>query len=466
MTELLTAAQMRAIEQAAIESGEVTGLELMERAGRGVVGAILEEWPTMALTSHKAVVLCGPGNNGGDGFVVARLLKLRGWEVSVFLLGNEAKLPVDAATNCQRWMELGKIKGLAEVPEFEQDYDLYIDALFGTGLTRGLDKEPLRIISGRRASPYHQERWLAVDIPSGLCADSGRVIAGHDLPRAAITVTFHTEKLGHRLADGPDVCGKVISKDIGLDGTRKIDAVQLVDMDYELGIWPLQKQSGGNKYSLGHALILSGGAGKGGAGRLAARGALRIGAGLVTVACPPEALAENAAQLNAIMLNPIADGVALEEVLKDERINALCLGPALGLDQHTRDLVEVALKSGRKVVLDADALTVFKGDPDTLFGMLHENVVLTPHGGEFWRLFPDIAAKLAELQLKAQPIPRLMPRGKRPSGLGALCFIRAQIRLLRTRRAGRRLTRRIMNVRPLGWRRRGLAMCWRGLSRG
>ena len=146
MTELLTAAQMRAVEQAAINSGEVTGLELMERAGRGVVEAILEEWPEMALTSHKAVVLCGPGNNGGDGFVVARLLKGRGWDVEVFLYGDAEKLPPDAKVNCERWEALGKVGKIVEMNGQRIDWvaeaypDLWIDALFGIGLTRELPK--------------------------------------------------------------------------------------------------------------------------------------------------------------------------------------------------------------------------------------------------------------------------------------------------------------------------------------
>ena len=152
MTELLTASQMRAIEQAAIDSGEVTGLELMERAGVGVVEAILEEWPAMALTSQNAVVLCGPGNNGGDGFVVARLLKQRGWEVEVFLYGDERKLPVDAKANCERWREMGKIKTLPNLTDIQDESSsvldasiesskIVVDAMFGTGLSKTVPKE-------------------------------------------------------------------------------------------------------------------------------------------------------------------------------------------------------------------------------------------------------------------------------------------------------------------------------------
>ena len=408
MTELLTAAQMRAIEKAAIDSGEVTGLELMERAGRGVVEAILEEWPAMALTSHKAVVLCGPGNNGGDGFVVARLLKERGWEVDVFLYGDEAKLPVDAKVNCERWREMGEVGDFINAPRFNHESDLFVDALFGTGLTRPLDGEALDRYFACISDPFVPAKTVAVDIASGVCADSGRELTlVHDTIVAGLTVTFHTAKVGHFLDWAEYKCGKLSIVDIGLKTPRSKNKcrINMVDpngisggpLAYKIS---LDKESMGNKFREGHALILSGPSSRTGAARLAARGALRIGAGLVTVACPPDALVENAAQLNAIMLSPVADATALSSVLGDVRINALCLGPALGLEQRTRDLVVVALESGRKAVLDADALTVFQDDPDVLFKMLHKDVVLTPHGGEFARLFPDIATKLAEPAVK------------------------------------------------------------------
>ncbi|MGB5870257.1 MAG: NAD(P)H-hydrate epimerase, partial [Albidovulum sp.] len=186
MTELLTAAQMRAIEQAAIASGEVTGLELMERAGRGVVEAIFAEWPQMRATSHRAVVLCGPGNNGGDGFVVARLLTEWGWEVEVFLYGEPAKLPPDARVNCERWGALAAISDLRKGFRAKLPPDILVDALFGTGLTRRPQddlSETLKELnecaevfaSGRRnAGGMRFSPVVAVDVPSGLCSDSGR----------------------------------------------------------------------------------------------------------------------------------------------------------------------------------------------------------------------------------------------------------------------------------------------------
>ena len=210
MTELLTAAQMRAIELAAIEAGEVTGLELMERAGRGVVEAVFEEWPELATTSHRAVVLCGPGNNGGDGFVVARLLKEWGWEVEVFLYGDPEKLPPDARVNYERWGALGEVKELIDDafdgwPDETSGIALVFDALFGTGLSRPYLAHRHLSMSLNHCCSLAETRGLspkvvAIDVPSGMCSDSGAWL-GDDQPldfgnTANLTVTFHSEKLG------------------------------------------------------------------------------------------------------------------------------------------------------------------------------------------------------------------------------------------------------------------------------
>ncbi len=232
MTEILTAAQMRAIEQAAMDSGEVTGLELMERAGAGVVEAILEEWPAMALTSHKAVILCGPGNNGGDGFVVARLLKARGWEVEVFLYGDKGKLPIDAKVNYERWCEIGKVVPACGdvVQQGTGPVDLMIDSVFGIGLSRPVDDPCLwewfwLIDDAIDVADLEQSGRLthtvAIDIPSGLDTDTGEVLGdlpehGLRAPRVMLTVTFHAPKVGHMQGGGKEICGKLVVKDIGL----------------------------------------------------------------------------------------------------------------------------------------------------------------------------------------------------------------------------------------------------------
>ena len=420
MTEFLTAGQMRALEQAAIDSGEVTGLELMERAGRGVVEATFEEWPELRATSHRAVVLCGPGNNGGDGFVVARLLKEWGWEVEVFLYGNAEKLPADARVNYARWSAIGEVHdfslcGFADVYFRHADRRpaagalLLVDAVFGTGLSRPVHGEAARALDlVAEAADFGHAKVVAVDTPSGLCADSGKVLG--TAASANLTVTFHRAKLGHVLQDGPQRCRTLRIADIHLPQHEPTGTVA-VDVPSGLG------KTLGHKFSHGHALIASGDHGRAGAARLAARGALRIGAGLVTVASPPGAMAENAARLDAIMLREVEGGEGLAEVLADKRINALCLGPGMGTGAAQAGLLEVALAvsppshiplpsdippppapphggEGRRLVLDADALTILSQRPD-LFAKLHGRCILTPHAGEFARLFPDIAEKLA-----------------------------------------------------------------------
>lgn len=403
MTELLTAAQMRAIETAAIESGEVTGLELMERAGRGVVDAIFEEWPELAKTSHRAVVLCGPGNNGGDGFVVARLLKEWGWEVEVFLYGDADKLPPDAKVNYKRWLQFGKVAPLEQRCVDEAGLDVLVDALFGTGLTRGVDIDFSRLFTHGLLSGSGW-KTVAVDLPSGLCSDSGKSLGR--VISADLTVSFQTEKCGHRLQGESGRCGVIRVVDIGigayLDDPIRIEVLmsEPVREAHCRSKW-MEKPSA-HKFFHGHALILSGGTGKTGAARLAARGALRIGAGVVTLGVAPAAQMEVAGHITAVMLQRIEDGDALTSVLEDRRINALCLGPGMGVDDRGRALINAVLFTAgdeprvtetRSVVLDADALTLLAQD-EVLFGMLHEHCVLTPHAGEFARMFPDIAEKL------------------------------------------------------------------------
>lgn len=446
MTKLLTAAQMRAIEAAAIKSGTVTGLELMERAGRGVVDAIFAEWPELAAAGGRAVVLCGPGNNGGDGFVVARLLKERGWEVLVAAMGEPARLPPDAGANRDRWCAMGDVlpldaevsletyQAIMDFANKDRTRELYVvDALFGTGLRRplgpvnsgglvmlGVDLDDLWMHG------HVGTKTIAVDIPSGLCADSGQILLVDDpedpLPdgevedeprffayQAQLTVTFHSAKLGHHLAYGADMCGRLVVVDIGMP-QHPFHAAHVEEVGRPPLAW-LDKRRG-HKFRHGHVVVLGGSAGRGGAARLAARGALRMGAGLVTVGCPGEAVLENAARLDAVMLRVVEDGAALESVLEDGRIGVVCLGPGLGTGAREAGLVAAALGRGEPlprrgeplprrgeprptgVVLDADALTILSREAG-LFGALHGKCVLTPHAGEFARLFPDIAEKLA-----------------------------------------------------------------------
>lgn len=391
MTELLTAAQMRAVEQAAISSGEVTGLALMERAGMGVVEAVFAQWPDLAQGPQRAVVLCGPGNNGGDGFVIARLLAGQGWTVEVFALS--ATTTPDALSMRAAWT--GEVRGFNSLQwDTFEGLPLVIDAIFGTGLTRPLDAGVWGALDMARGC-----RIVAVDLVSGLCADSGRYLArgDWDAPQADLTVTFGAAKRGHHLDLGGQIGGRLVVVPIGVEdriaALSRHDGAEVVEL---VGLAGGLGKGDGHKFSHGHALILSGPSGHGGAARMTARGTLRIGAGLVTLACPPEALAENAARLDAVMLRTVRDGEGLAAILSDARIGALCLGPALGLDDRAAGLVRAVLQcqhGPRPTVLDADALTLISRDAD-LFGLLHPACVLTPHAGEFARLFGDLAERL------------------------------------------------------------------------
>ncbi|ANT61223.1 bifunctional ADP-dependent (S)-NAD(P)H-hydrate dehydratase/NAD(P)H-hydrate epimerase [Salipiger sp. CCB-MM3] len=405
MSALLTSAQMRAAEQAAIQSGAVSGAELMEHAGAGVVAAIGRRWLEIELEAQRAIVLCGPGNNGGDGLVIARMLHGAGWEVEVFLLGDAERLPPDAALNHRRWCELGPVGLFTEAPQLSGGQGVLIDALFGTGLTRGLGPEIAEALARFEAPEFQDWQRVAVDVPSGLCADSGRVLTSGDGPgamlRADLTVTFHSAKPGHFLAEGPGYCGALDVVDIGLEDTPCAGAAQLVT-----GPSVALSKSEGHKFGYGHALVLSGGFGRTGAARLAARAALRVGAGLVTLGAPGGAQMEVASQITALMLRRIEEAEDLTAMLEDGRLNALCLGPGLGIDR-ARALVPAALMAGRATVLDADALSAFAEAPEVLFSCLHQGCVLTPHGGEFARLFPDIAAGLSAPATKGPALSKL-----------------------------------------------------------
>ena len=417
-TEVLTTAQMRAMESAAMTSGEVTGLELMERAGKAVAGQIRLRWPKPG----RVTVLCGPGNNGGDGYVIACLLHRVGWQVRV--LGLENRPGADAAEMKRRWQEIGPILPLTEreLRRRGEESDVYVDAIFGTGLTRPMEGEIakiLRYLGGLGGDwAYFRERIVAVDCPSGLCLDSGAFLGVPRKPgscdlRARMTVAFDSPKPGHLLERGPDCCGELVIADIGLHdarihepGMRRFLRLASLTANWpEFGIpdrrrfdmeprkraaWLTKRDgAGSHKFSHGHALILAGGGGHGGAARLSARAALRVGAGLVTI-CPPDpALIEHAGPPDALMRRAIDDAGALRAALADQRITALCLGPGAGVERAAA-LLPALLSSRRPCVLDADALTALAAAPD-LLGALHGNCILTPHQGEFARLFPDLA---------------------------------------------------------------------------
>ncbi len=387
---LLSVDEMTRADAAAVAAG-VPGVELMEQAGRAVAEAIRARWQPDPL-----LVCCGPGNNGGDGFVVARLLSAAGWPVRLALLGERDRLKGDAAHHAERWP--GEVLTLA--PEVIGECRIVVDALFGAGLSRGLEGAARAVIEelAARALPV-----VAVDVPSGLAGDTGAVL-GDVCPKAALTVTFFRKKPGHLLLPGRELCGDVVVADIGIPDSV-LEAIAPETWENAPGLWldgyPWRRP-GDHKYRFGHALVL-GGATMTGAARLAARAALRVGAGLVTVACPRAAMPIYALGMPSGITEPLDRAADFERLLEDPRHNAVLLGPGNGVTAETRDRVLATLGAGKAVVLDADALTVFQDRPDALFDAIDGRCVLTPHEGEFARLFPDLAGdKLSRARLAAE----------------------------------------------------------------
>lgn len=374
MIELLRVAEMYRADSAAIASG-VPGIDLMERAGAGIAQAILARW-----TRRPVAVLCGPGNNGGDGFVVARLLAERGWPVRLALLGARDVLKGDAALAAKRWTDTAE----ALTPAALDGAGLIVDALFGAGLARPLEGEAAAVAETANLTGLP---IVAVDVPSGVNGDTGR--AEGPAVQATLTVTFFRRKPGHLLMPGRRLCGETQIVDIGISGgvLREIKpqgrANEPAAFAHDFP-WPATE---GHKYARGHAVVVSGGPAATGAAKLAARAALRVGAGLVTVAAPPEAIPALAGSLQAVMTRPVQGAPGLAAMLADRRLNAILLGPGNGVSALTRQRVLAALATGRAVVLDADAISAFTGDPATLFAAIKGPCVLTPHEGEFARLF-------------------------------------------------------------------------------
>jgi ADP-dependent NAD(P)H-hydrate dehydratase / NAD(P)H-hydrate epimerase len=381
MLELLTAEEMAQADRLTIEGG-VKGATLMENAGRAVADEVSRRFPDAATVA----VLCGPGNNGGDGFVAARHLKERGYKVRLGFNGDPARLPADAAPMAKRW-EVGR-EPLR--PDLLAAAEVVVDALFGAGLARPIEGELAALIDNVNASGLPV---VAVDVPSGIDGTTGGV-RGTAI-NATATVTFFRLKPGHLLLPGRLHCGEVTLAQIGIpDSVLATIAPKTFANEPALWLsdfpWPRPES---HKYARGHAVVVSGPVYSTGAARLGARGALRIGAGLVTVASPRDALAVNAAQLTAIMVREADDARALANLLADERKNAVLIGPGLGVGERTKALTLAVLAAKAAVVLDADAITSFADDAKPLFAAIQSReapVVMTPHDGEFARLFGDI----------------------------------------------------------------------------
>ncbi len=370
---LLTPQQMGEADRLALAGG-IAGSALMENAGRAVADAVSRRWPP-----RPVAVLCGPGNNGGDGFVAARLLAERGWKVRMALLGDRATLRGDAAAAAARW------PGPAEplTPEALGDAGLVVDAIFGAGLARPIEGAALAVVEGlgRRGLPV-----VAVDVPSGVDGASGEIRGA--APMAALTITFFRKKPGHLLLPGRIYCGETVLAQIGIPDAV-LDRLAPDTAANDPGWWLAGLPRPGldsHKYTRGHALV-AGGAVMTGAGRLAARAAARLGAGLVTVAAPESAFPIYAAALTGVIVHPISALDDFPGLLADRRRNAALIGPGAGVGAETRDKVLAILAAAKRAVLDADALTSFAADPQALFAAIRSPVVMTPHEGEFARLF-------------------------------------------------------------------------------
>jgi hydroxyethylthiazole kinase-like uncharacterized protein yjeF len=396
MIELLTNAEMGEADRLTIAGG-VAGMTLMENAGRAVADRVAARHPP----GSRVAVVAGPGNNGGDGFVAARILRERGHRVSVLLVGNAARLKGDAALAAQRW--LGPTT--AAQPTALSSADVIIDALFGAGIDRPVEGLPRAMIEAMSAAASSGVCVVAVDLPSGTNGSSGAVMGA--AVNASETVTFFRRKIGHLLLPGRLHCGPVHVADIGipasvLEPTAPRTFVNAPDL--WIARFPVPRIEG-HKYGRGHAVVVSGGLSSTGAARLAARGALRAGSGLVTIASPRDALLVNAAASLAVMVRPVDGAAELSEFLRDARRNAVVLGPGGGVGRNMRELVLAALAGERAVVLDADALTSFADDPQALIDTIGKRAgatVLTPHEGEFSRLFKAMTEKATSKLEKAR----------------------------------------------------------------
>jgi hydroxyethylthiazole kinase-like uncharacterized protein yjeF len=400
MIEVLTNDEMADADRLTI-AGSVAGIDLMESAGKAVADAIAALKPP----GSRVIVVAGPGNNGGDGFVAARLLAEHHYSVDLLLVGEAERLKGDAALAAKKWN--GPIASAQ--PDGLAGADIIIDALFGAGLDRPVEGPARAMIEAMNA---HTSPVIAVDLPSGINGTSGAVMGA--AVKAVATVTFFRKKPGHLLLPGRLHCGAISVADIGIANSVLL---KIMPKTFENipELWrakfPVPRHDG-HKYDRGHAVVVSGPSWSTGAARLAARGALRAGAGLVTIASPREALAVNAAASLAVMVRPIDGAPQLNEFLADRRLNALAIGPGVGVNQATCELVLTALTGERAIVLDADAITSFSVQPQRLAEALkarrQKATILTPHEGEFSRYFGALdeqtkaGSKLERARLAAQ----------------------------------------------------------------
>jgi ADP-dependent NAD(P)H-hydrate dehydratase / NAD(P)H-hydrate epimerase len=389
MFEVLTADDMKKADAAAIAAG-TPGFTLMEQAGAAVARAIQQRFQPCPV-----LVLCGPGNNGGDGFIAAAQLKEAGWTVRVACLVKKNALKGDAALAAKKWE--GEVESLNSNVRMK-DTALVVDAVFGTGFARGLDPEIVTLFDKIRARKI---RVVAIDIPSGLNATTGEIAPG--TLQADLTVTFCRKKIAHMLLPGKALCGRLQVALIGIsDGT--IAHLKTTIFENDPGLWlsvfPVPSAET-HKYQRGHVVVY-GGAQRTGAACLGAAGAQKVGAGLVTIARRPSAAAVYRGYRASLMVDDWESTEDFRGLLRDERRNCVLIGPGAGVDADFRHAVETVLTLNKPAVLDADVFTAFRENPKDLFAKLSpEKHVLTPHEGEFERLFGPLEGHKAARAQKA-----------------------------------------------------------------
>ena len=386
-TALLSVAQMTEADRATVAAG-TPGSQLMLNAGNAVVREIMRRWPPRAVT-----VLCGPGNNGGDGFVVAVALAQAGWPVRVALLGDRENLRGDARFHAARWS--GGVE--AVTPAAIDGAALVVDALFGSGLRRALDSS---VVATLRAVAQRELPLVAVDVPSGVMGDTGENVGAAP---ATCTVTFARKKRGHALLPGRELCGDIVVADIGIPEAA-LESLSIDCWENDPALWRAllpRAKSSGNKYTRGHAL-LCGGYPMTGAARMAARAAARVGAGLTTIAVPDVAWSVYASALTSIMVQPLGPDGGLARLLSDSRYTAFLIGPGVGVSDATRENALALLRTARPVLLDADAISVFASRAAELKQAIRGPCVMTPHEGEFARVFDISGDKLNRARAAAR----------------------------------------------------------------
>lgn len=390
--ELLTNAEMAAADAVTIKAG-TDSYALMKRAGEGAAHIAHD----LLGTESTVILLCGPGNNGGDGFIIAKALAGAGHFVSVWSLKSPGALKGDAAKAAKDWD--GRPAPLDDLPW--DTADIIIDALFGTGLDRPVEGDPAKAIEKANAADCIR---LAVDIPSGVGGDDGAIVGGGAAFHADITVTFARRKRGHALLPGRALCGLVHCIDIGIaDETVQNQTGDTPPVLNHPGVWGgdfPRPDPAGHKFDRGHVLVLGGPRHASGAARLAARSALRSGAGLVTAGVAASAADIYAAHQTGVMITSINEAEDIPPFVRARKVNTVLIGPGFGVGARCRGYVETlaGLKEKPTLVLDADALTSFADRPEALFSLRGGPCVLTPHEGEFARLFPDLDPGMGRIE--------------------------------------------------------------------